>query len=399
MQRSAALQGYPSSLSTAQGGGVDINVSTTWSSYTSSVVRLAPAAGAPVSMGSTTTLPGRFQLLQSAYRSVGCGWTKDFTVSTLATWPSGVYAAQLRSPYSNEQDVMFVVRPAAPQQRIAVVIPTNTYNAYNTWGGHDQYTVGQDTTQRVVTLNRPSTTAQTVTTGFLNKALYSDLLLLQWMTANNIPFDCYTDGDVDLTGATWMVPATYKAVVLCSHAEYWTQTARNNIANFLQGGGRVVYTGGNGIYERVTYSTDRSAVVYRTPTGDRALFDDFSEPTDQILGVDYNPFTYMDFAPYKVVNNHAFLAGTGLVVGSTFGAVAYNVAASGWEVDASPGGIAGQVIIAQGQNTLGGADMSYLPKPNGGWVFAASSINFNSALPYDTAVQKILSNVFAAAVL
>jgi N,N-dimethylformamidase len=395
MQRSAALQGYPSSLSTPLGGSVGIKVSTTWPNYTASVVRLAPSAGAPVTVVGPTTNPGRLQLVQSGYRSAGCGWSDDFTVSVQSGWSSGIYAAQLTSPYGSEQDVVFIVRPSAPVQRIAVVVPTNTYNAYNTWGGHNQYTVGQAGVQRVVTLLRPSTTAQSRVTGFINHVLYSDLLLLQWMTASNIQFDCYTDGDLDLSGSTWL--PSYKAVVLCTHPEYATETARTNINNYLQAGGRVVYTGGNGIYEKVAYSTDRTAVVFRTPGGDRALFSDLNEPASDILGVDTDPATYMDFASYRVLTNHAFLAGTGLSVGSTFGASGYNNAASGWEVDNTPGGIPGMVVIALGLNPNGGADMAYVPKPNGGWVFTAGSLTYNGAVPYDSAIQQIMTNVFTAA--
>lgn len=396
LQDSGALQGYPSALSTPQGGSVGISVSTTFATYTATVLRLAPSASGAVTVAPAVSHTGRFKSLPKGYRSDGCDWSTDFTLSIPATWQSGIYSAHLQSPQGLPHDVVFYVRPAAPQHPIAVIVSTNTYNAYNTWGGHDQYTVGQDGVQRVVTLMRPSMTTTTSGNGFINHTLFHDLFLLQWMTSQNIAFDCYTDMDVDATGQTWL--PSYKAAVLLSHSEYWTDTARDNISNYLDGGGRLIATGGNTLYERVAYSDDRSAVIHRTPSGDRDIFDDAGEPTADVIGLDFNPDSYMDFYPYQVEASHPWLNGTGLKVGGTFGAAAYNGAASGWEIDGYAGTTPGTVVIASGLNPNGGGDMCQVPKPAGGWVFTTGSISFNGAIPQDAAIRQILANVFAAAV-
>jgi N,N-dimethylformamidase len=398
-QASAALQGYPSALSTPQGGSVGIQVSTTWPTYTASVLRLAPAgaSGAPVTVVPQTSHTGTFKQLPSGYRSSGCGWATDFTVPTTSSWLSGIYSAQLLSSYGNEHDVVFIVRPSTPTNKIAVVVPTNTYHAYNTWGGHDQYTAGQATGQRTVSLLRPSVTTLINPTGYINHTLYSDLLLYSWMTANNIAFDVYTDADVDANTGNWM--SSYKGIVLGSHPEYWTQTARQNVINYLAAGGRVIATGGNSLYEEVSYTSNGSAVVFRTTSGDRNLFEDLGLFESDVIGLEYNAATYMDFYPYQVQTDHAFLNGTGLTVGGTFGASGYNVAASGWEVDWAVEGITGQIVIAQGTNPNGGGSMCYVPMANNGWVFTTGSISFNGSISGDPDIQRILTNVFAAAVL
>jgi N,N-dimethylformamidase len=64
--------------------------------------------------------------------------------------------------------------------------------------------------------------------------MYSDLLLLQWMVANNIPFDLYQDGDLHVNSA-WL--SHYKGLVLGSHPEYWTETMRTNVLNYSTAGG------------------------------------------------------------------------------------------------------------------------------------------------------------------
>src|SRR5205823_630748 len=132
------------------------------------------------------------------------------------------------------------------------------------------------------------------------------------------------------------------------------------------GGGRLIYPGGNGIYERTQFTPDGNALIF-SDYGNRDYFSNHGESPTQVIGVDLSP-DYMDFYPYQVANDHPLLAGTGLSVGDTFGATAYDGAASGWEVDVMPdGGLPNATLIAKGQNPNdGGADMIFLDNGNGG---------------------------------
>jgi hypothetical protein len=409
---SAALQGYPSSLSIQPGDNVDIHVSTTFPSYTSSTVQLAPSAGGPVPVTPPVTRTGQFQLLQSGYHSNGCGWDPSFSVSAALTWPSGIYASQLKSPFGGEHNVMFTVRPTTPGLKdIAVVVPTNTYNAYNYWGGHNQYTSGQVGVQRTVTMQRPNMGLELTRTyvsqpGIRDRSLYADLLLLRWMTSAGFDFDCYTDSDLDADGDVWL--PTYRVLVLLTHPEYFTQTARNNVVTFQSQaraplGGRIIYAGGNGIYEKMEYTDGGQAIKFREPDGERDQFryEVPPQPEQDIVGVGYYSPSYNSFARYRVLDDdHPFLAGTGLTEGSTFGAVGYSGPASGWEVDRKFDSDTAVTVIAEGLNTNGGAQMSYVRRNTwgqDGWVFSAGSLTFNGAVPYDAAIRRILQNVFTAA--
>ncbi len=400
LERSAAIQGYTDRLSVTPGGTISVQVSSTFASYTASVVQLSPVAGAPVTVWGPSGKTGRLQTLPTGYRSAGCGWATDFTVSIPTTWPTGVYAVRLEGPSGLHRHSAFVVRPTTPVAHVALMLPTYTYHAYNTWAGHDQYSVGQDGQQRTVTMLRPSVTHDVDSTATISHTLYSDLFLLRWLSANSIAVDCYQDGDLHASGA-WL--SSYKAVVLGSHPEYWSAAMRQNLVNYLAAGGRVIYTGGNGMYERVQVNTAGTALTFRTTTGARDLYENLvpSQSPTQVLGVDINLAAYADFYPYQVTTAHPLLNGTGLNVGDTFGTTAYNGgAASGWEVDVLPtGGLPNATRIAKGQNPAGGADMIFLDYGNGGWVFTASSLAFNSALPTDTNVSTILRNVFAQALL
>ncbi len=408
VEQSAALQGYASTLSVQPGGTVDIAVSTTFPSYTATVVQLAPAAGDPVVLSGPDTHPGRLQRLSTGYRLNGCGWASDFTIAIPANWDSGIYAARLEAPSGLRYYVVFVVNPAAPSAPIAFLLPTNTYNAYNYWAGHNQYayqgaTQTQGGKQRIYTFLRPSTSTEVDPPATISHTLYSDLFLLRWMSANGIAFDCYHDGDLHGSGG-WLT--NYKALVLASHPEYWSDPMRQNLVTYLSNGGRLICTGGNGIYERVSFGTDGNALIFRRPaTGARDTFGSESpaRPESQIIGANFDgaqpPF--MTFAAYQVDKaNHPLFAGTGMSNGSTFGGVAYNGGGSGWEVNTpvDPAEVGTYVQIAHGLNESAGAVMVYAEHSGGGWVFSANSISCNGSLPYDNAMSTIFKNLFKQAV-
>lgn len=387
VEATGALQGYASSLTVRPGDRIGFPISTTLTGVTASVIRLPGKQ----SVSSAVSVASGLQTLPANYRTAGCGWTER--VSLTAGWPSGVYALEMRSPGGLRRHIPFVVRPSAPASKIAFLLPTNTYNAYNTWGGHNQYSIGELGRQRQVTFMRPSTSIPVDPPGRIDHLLYSDMFLLKWMEDNGFGYDAYIDGDLDADGS-WL--RQYKALVLGSHPEYWSERMRQRVVDYLAGGGRLIYTGGNGRYERMSYANGTTA-IHRDAAGERDEYGELGKSESQILGVALTG-AYMNFSPYRVVADHPLLAGTGLKPGDTFGGYADNGAASGWEVDALNPAMSGVQHIARGTNNEDhGADMVFWPKPNGGWVFSASSMSFNGALPHDAAVRQILRNVFTLA--
>jgi hypothetical protein len=289
--------------------------------------------------------------------------------------------------------IPFVVRPSGvPVNDVAVILPTNTYNAYNGWGGHSQY-CSDLTGVRSLTFDRPSREHDVLPTGLVEHTLYSDVLLLQALSRNGIAHDCYDDVDLHTSG-DWL--AQYKVVILGSHPEYWTSTMRQHIVDYLAGGGHLVYTGGNGICEKIGYSSTLRTMLTRSSTGARVFFSQQGLPPSQVLGVNYRSSGWFTFAPYKVVSDHPVLAGTGLAVGDPFGATGYNGGASGWEMDGfigAAGEAPASAVIATGTNPAGGAEMVMFDTPSGGFVFSASSITFNGGLASSGAMSRLLVNV------
>ncbi|MCM0674110.1 tachylectin-related carbohydrate-binding protein [Micromonospora phytophila] len=391
MQSRAALQGYPNTPSVKQGETVRVAVSTGFTSLTASLVRLAPNTAEPTVVTDPIPVTGGIQQLPPGFVTVGCGWQDRLTYQIPDTWEPGLYAARLEGPHRLRRYVPFIVRPAQVTNPIAVLLPTFTYNAYNTWGGHSQYC--KDLAgRRPFTTRRPSSEWNVDDPAMRDHTLFSDLMLLRWMARQGLAYDCYEDMDLHASG-TWLTQ--YRVLVLASHPEYWSDAMRQNLVNYQAGGGRIIYAGGNGLYERVQVDASRTVVTYRRSDGLRDVYSALGLPASQLVGVNYS--NHSTYAPYKVLRDHELLAGTGLTVGSTFGRNGYNGAASGWETDAMVG-LAGEAtesqVIARGQNPGGGAAMVFMEKQNGALVFSASSISFVAALDSDPAMSTLFRNVF-----
>src|SRR4051812_27360133 len=79
--------------------------------------------------------------------ATGCGWPVGFTIETDPSWPSGFYEISLRAEDDDADDsrseAFFVVRPQPSTSADGIlVLSTNTYNAYNQWGGKCLYSGG-----------------------------------------------------------------------------------------------------------------------------------------------------------------------------------------------------------------------------------------------------------------
>lgn len=375
VERLAALQGYATPQTVAAGGTVQVAVSSPHDPLTASVWRHAPGSS-PIQVTPAAAIAGGIQPVATGYRSAGCGWASRLTVPVDPSWPSGVYSARIEGPAGLRQDLAFVVKPSAPMAPLAVILPTATYNAYNEWGGHSQYTAGWAGAPRTLTFDRPSYTLNVEATGRLDCELLADLYLLRWLSANGYSYAVY--GDQDLHADPGLL-GRYRAVALGAHPEYVTDVVRQALLDYTRAGGRLLYCGGNGIYEPVTISGN--AVTFRAPDGLRHEYYTQGVNASEVVGVTFHDASARTFAPYKIVADHPILAGTGLKVGDVIGAGGYNHHASGIEYDwADPAYVSQCDVIARGQNPGGGADMVLADRPNGGLIFSAGSITFPTSL-------------------
>jgi hypothetical protein len=151
------LEGYSSAISVAPGASLSFYVSTGGSSITVTYLRLhadlnAEAYeepfgnyGSPV--GGSFTVPGQVRAVTASQPWAGARWDQnqsqpaDFSLNVPNSWQSGLYAAQVVDDRGYATYISFIIKPASgPTNPIAFIVSTNTWDAYNAWGGRYQYT-------------------------------------------------------------------------------------------------------------------------------------------------------------------------------------------------------------------------------------------------------------------
>jgi hypothetical protein len=81
-----------------------------------------------------TVIPTRFASTPADCSVKGCGWPVAFETAIPADWVSGVYTVTLTIDGHSSQG-MFVLKPARPVAKLAMVLATGTWCAYNDWVG------------------------------------------------------------------------------------------------------------------------------------------------------------------------------------------------------------------------------------------------------------------------
>ncbi|MET0315050.1 MAG: N,N-dimethylformamidase beta subunit family domain-containing protein, partial [Hansschlegelia sp.] len=223
--------------------------------------------------------------------------------------PSALYAARIRMD-GEEEYVPFTVTPApGKESRIAFLLPYATYMAYandhlGTDGGnsellnnilnvlnppdlflnehweyggslYDNHSDGSgicySSRLRPVVNQRPKT--QGVLGGYGGSKLWgfnADTHIIDWLHAMGHAFDVITDEELDEKGLELLAP--YAAVLTGSHPEYVSTEMWEAVRGYVDGGGRLMYLGGDGFYWRVAYHKDCRGIIElrRAETGVRA---------------------------------------------------------------------------------------------------------------------------------
>ena len=421
-----SIEGYCWPLSGAPGETIDFYVSAD-TDFDLSFVRLdgQPADGVASPVGSPIPMTASPQVTAPDWVSGGCGWSSSYSLAVPDDWASGIYAGMCIGPDGRSFYIIFVVKPVDTRRdNVLVLASVNTWNAYNSWGGHSKY---GPAIAEVLTFLRPNPAATPVDDGMVNHLTRADLWVVNWMQQAGYRTDVITDMDFH-TGFPDMV--SYPVIVLLTHPEYWSFEMLDQLQTFLAGGGSLLYLGGNGLFERCIPSEDTTSLTFFN--GDVPLKREPAylrnqrppRPERQLLGVAFrynnswgdDPATYRAF-PYQVkIADHVLFSGTGLGAGDLIGSVGRQGVdgggASGWEMDTSRRGSApdGVDVTAWVDNDRGAppdnlqllargtnaddhsADMTYYDTGDGGFVFAAGSICFGGSLVVDAALQRIVSN-------
>ena len=283
----------------------------------------------------------------------------------IGDWPSGLYFALLRSRGGRVGYAPFVLAPTRlGEHRIAVVMPTQTWQAYNFRddngdGKPDTWYADPDhlTTAR---LYRP----------FENRGVprhykFYDEPFLRWLVHERIHFDVISDAELKATSGETLARA-YHVVIFPGHHEYVTQHEFSTVTRYRDLGGDLVFLSADNFYAKIEI---RDGVMHRV-----GWYRNLGEPESAVIGVQYyfhdngqhrGPWTIR-----PSVAGRWLFAGTGLKPGDTF-------SSGGIEADdvtaASPPGteVVAEIVdlFGDGRN----AQMTYYETPKGARVFAAGA--------------------------
>ena len=179
-------------------------------------------------------------------------------------WPSGLYAVKLETDDGRLGFAPFVLRPLAPgASRVAAVLPTNTWQAYNLYdadgdGWGDTWYAGG---LPPVVLDRPYRER-----GVPPRFRRYDFPFLRWLEKSRREPDILADDDLEAIPSGDELRRHYDLVVFPGHSEYMTAHAYDVVERFRDLGGRLVFLSANNFFWGVE---KQGNVMRRTRSGER----------------------------------------------------------------------------------------------------------------------------------
>ena len=306
----------------------------------------------------------------------------------LGGWPSGLYYVKLTQPDGTFGYAPFVIRPVTPGagSRAAVVLPTNTWQAYNFYdadgdGWGDTWYTG---VARSVPLVRP----------YLRRGVPPffyryDQAYLHWLYWTEKTVDFLTDQDVETLGGDELARA-YDLVVYPGHSEYVTTLEYNAVERFRNLGGNLIFLSANNFFWKVDRARGELTKV--------AMWRNIGRPEAALIGVQYLANDRGERQGVFVVRNSGadwLWSGTDLAPGSTFGEFigGYGIEIDHMTKDSPPG----TVVVADIPDLFGpglSGEMTYYETSNGAKVFAAGALDFGGSVT-SWPIRRMLENIWA----
>ena len=299
---------------------------------------------------------------------------------------SGLYAARLDGPSGHVGFAPLVVRPALPTQRVAVVLPTTTWQAYNFYDrngdgfGDTWYSLWA---QKRIALDRPH-----LRRGVPERFRSYDVQFLHWLASRGHAVDTYADEDIDRFPSAEELRRAYDLIVFPGHTEYVTKRLYDLVEGYRDLGGRLMFLSANNFFRRVVRDGAHARLV--------GQWRDAGRPESSLLGTQYLANDGGERQqPFVVEASDAArwaLAGTGLTTGSQFGRY-------GIEIDATtPDSPPGTQILARIPDVFGpgrSAEMTYYETEAGSRVFSAGVLNFGGTVMLWPQTAQLLDNVWS----
>ena len=290
----------------------------------------------------------------------------------IGAWPTGFYFARLTAANGRVGYAPFLVRPRRlGEHRVAVVLPTLTWQAYNLRdmdgdGKGDSWYASWG--HKSVLLGRP----------FLNRGVPNyfrqyDLPFLHWLNWNDHPVDYLAQSDLEAAPSAAALARAYDLIVFPGHHEYVTTREYDVIEGYRDLGGNLMFLSANNFFWRVV---KQGRTMVKTKQ-----WRDLGRPEAALLGVQYrgndSGGRRGGWLLRKAAAGRWVFADSGLKPGDTFGSGSIEIDQTS---EASP---RGTQVLAEIPNLFGPgftAQMTYYETARGAKVFAAGAFTLAGAV-------------------
>ncbi|MBC2664295.1 DUF4350 domain-containing protein [Novosphingobium flavum] len=293
------IAAYTSVLSARPGDPVDIHLSSSGEVCRLEIARLGRERGVVLEVKNIATVE---HAVPADADTMGCGWPVTATFTVGAGWESGYYELRFENELGETTCHFVCVLPSARTQRALLVLATNTYQAYNWWGGRSTYgdigavmdgrlglfealdqavgIVSQERPFAQGILNAPEGVPKLMNGGLRGAGELPDMpsrrftaehglgpldnpagfknkwehKFVAWCEEHGIGLDYATDRDLNdrphvLDG--------YACVLVVGHSEYWSGPQRQALDDYVDQGGNLAVFSGNTSYWKVRWDGSR----------------------------------------------------------------------------------------------------------------------------------------------
>lgn len=276
MREAPSLLAYVTPLSIVAGGTVELRAS---SANPRVDVEVARIGAQRVVLWRGEVGVGRHAVPEEAVAR-GCGWPVAATIPTSDAWSTGYYEVRLETVDARgrrlRHEAFFVVRAPAPAHgRALLVLSTNTWNAYNDFGGDNLYTgathVSFERPMAPGLLTKPEGPGRRVAVlhppdfRMVTHIGYAQLhRLTPWCGSSGWPnyeepFVAWAERegyrlDFAVNADLEQVPGLldgYSSVLSVGHDEYWSAGMRDAVEAYVAAGGNVAFFSGNTCFWQV----------------------------------------------------------------------------------------------------------------------------------------------------
>jgi hypothetical protein len=285
------IEVYTNTLSVTQGEEVTIHVSTRGQHFNLQIARIGMAESV---VWTKENLRGSFYPTPQDAWEKGCRWPSAVRVRIPQDWKSGYYQIKaslgsLKEPQS-EYLAFVVVRATQPKAKILLVLATNTYAAYDNYGGGSLYRerhtlryhglIG-NTGEHRVSFQRPWSPGYLYrpeeysyaekfdarimgeTTGIAGTSVAAgfhnwERVMVQWLERCGYEVEYAISSDLELHP---QLLGNYRLMLSVGHDEYWSSGMRDTVESFVIRGGNACFFAGNICFWKVRFENQGNTLV------------------------------------------------------------------------------------------------------------------------------------------